>query len=189
MTDPPEPAPGRPISLGRETDLADAATLLTVLLAVREASARDRTGVRAVLRPALWAVWEQPRLPRPLVSGRYPTPYPWSPRARSVYRARSGRGPWGKALVLEHLVPIRLVLDDLLTAADTLAPASLVTMLEECLCGAVVSRHEDEVLTQRGLRHHMAIVGRPTDPWARYRWTGIGPDGFRPLTAVTSPDS
>ena len=60
-------APGRPVSLGHEVDLADAAALLMVYRAAQDVLARHGRSALRFAREAQWFVWEAPRLPPPLV--------------------------------------------------------------------------------------------------------------------------
>src|SRR4051794_18522092 len=111
-----ELAPGRPTSLGRSTDLRDTRAVLSVAAACRKTlrPERARSGPGRVLREALWFMWEEPRLPRPLVASKYPTSYPWSPKARARFAEHEGRRPkggWG--LVIEHLYPRELLVAEL----------------------------------------------------------------------------
>lgn len=73
------PAPGRPTSLGVAADRADAADLLEILTVVRRHRDRDSGNAYKVAREALWFMWEQRRLPRPLIRGKYPVSYPGRP--------------------------------------------------------------------------------------------------------------
>ena len=88
--------PGHLVSKGTEEDLADAHGLLTILRATGNARSRRGAGSMHIAREALWSFWEHPRLPRPLVSNKYPLAYPWSAAARAVY-AQAAKRPAGSS--------------------------------------------------------------------------------------------
>jgi hypothetical protein len=177
------PTPGRPESLGRAVDLADARAILSIAAACRKTlrSDRPRSGPIRVLREALWFIWEQPRLPRPLVASKYPRSYPWSPGARAVFAEHAGKRPkggWG--LVIEHLYPRELLVADLLEGAEGANITRSVEVLTERLMAAVVTRDDDRQLPTR------AQSARPwddyaADPWRRYRSTGLQLQDFAPI--------
>ena len=77
--------------------------------AVPRASGRH-AGTTHVVRQALWSLWELPRLPRPLVQGRYPVIYPWSAAARAAYEANAKAPKGGRGLVLEHVRPRNILI-------------------------------------------------------------------------------
>lgn len=150
-----EPKPGRPQSLGREADLADAEAVLAVVRACRSTLQRDRprTGPARLVREAIWFIWEQPRLPRPLVASKYPTSYPWSARAQAIYEQRGGRRPrggWG--LVIDHLYPRELLVEDLLNGDND--SSAVVELLTRRVTAAETSD---------------AWASYDADPWLRYR--------------------
>ncbi len=177
------PAPGRPQNLDRATDLDAAAAVLSVAAACRRTirPGRSSSGAARLLREALWFIWEEPRLPRPLVASKYPKPYPWSPAARAVFAQHDGKrltGGWG--LVIEHLYPRELLVADLLDEPEGTKPAEAVELLTERLMGAVVTRDDDRLLPTR------AQSARPwrdyaSDPWMRYRSAGLHPENFSAL--------
>lgn len=68
--------PGRPRSLGRSEDTADAAGLLLVLQGCRVMRTRRHAGTTHVATRALWNFWELPRLPHPLISKPIPACLP-----------------------------------------------------------------------------------------------------------------
>lgn len=181
MTTDTDPVPGRPVSLGRETDLADAATVLAVLRAVTEAEKRGRSiGTGTILRSTVQSVWERPRLPRPLIAHRYPVTYPWSPAAREVYE-RGGTGLYMRGeLIFEHLFPVNALIGALRRRAGAHTPASVIGVLEARLCAAVITRAEDATLREAGLAAHTAI-GYAIDPWGRYKAVGFPIADLAPL--------
>ncbi|MGH2920147.1 MAG: hypothetical protein ACRDLS_16335 [Solirubrobacteraceae bacterium] len=142
---------------------------------------RSRAASMRVLREALWFIWEEPRLPRPLVASKYPKPYPWSPRARATFDAHAGkrpRGGWG--LVIEHLYPRELLVAYLLDEGAHRDAADAVDILTARLMAAVVTRDDDRQLPTR------AQSARPwddyaSDPWLRYRAAGLQLEDFAPV--------
>lgn len=170
--------PGCPISLGHETDLADAAALLGVLCAAADSHER-RPFMRRVVREARWGLWEEPRLPRPLVQSKYPVIYPWSLGARAVFAANSKRPAGGYGLVIEHCIPGIILIRELIERAHDLTPESLIDLLSTRLTAAVITREENKLLDKVGLQARMPDGADPTDPWARYRAAGLHPDEFK----------
>jgi hypothetical protein len=194
-TDPPAPPdthePGRPVTLGTEIDRADAADLLGVLKIVR--AHQDRSGANAykVAREALWFMWEQRRLPRPLIRGKYPTSYPWSADARaSLERHRADGRPDGSfgGVVIEHLIPATLMVQEALALAAELDVDGMIELLSQHGAAAVVTVEDDRRLTSAGLRSTMP-AGWDGDVWARPRAAELDPAGFAPISAPTQPGS
>lgn len=129
------------------------------------------------MRQALWSFWELPRLPRPVLRGKYPHAYPWSPSACESVTTSGARGN----LVYEHLLPRNVILADLLDRADSLTVEQLVTTLQERLAAAIISAEEDRMLTAVGLAFSMPSSAATDDPWIRYRLAKIQVDRFGPL--------
>ena len=176
------PTPGRPRRLGGATDLQDADALLSVAAGCRKTLRPDRpaSGAVRVLREALWFIWEKPRLPPPLVASKYPKPYPWSPGARTAYREHSGERPMGGwGLVLEHLYPRELFVDELLKS-EHVDTAAGIELLNRRLMAAVVTREEDRQLPTRA-QSARSWDEYASDPWLRYRSTRIPLQDFKPL--------
>ena len=177
-----DPEPGRPRSLGREVDLADAEVIARLVEWCRAtlADGRGRTGPLRLVREAMWFAWESPRLPRPLVSGKYPVSYPWSPNAQAAYARDGGRRPAGGfGLVIEHLYPRELLMRDLLGAED-LEPDAVVALLATRLTAAVVTKEDDGLLPARG-RLNDSWQSYDADPWLRYRESGMALKAFAPV--------
>lgn len=180
MTD---PQPGRPRPLGPDFDRADARALLDIATACRATlrPERSQAGPVRVLREALWFIWEEPRLPRPLVASKYPKPYPWSPQARALLAQQAGKRPsGGSGLVIEHLYPREFLVAHLLDEARC-DPEGAVDLLTTRLMAAVLTRDEDRQLPTR------AQSARPwheyaSDPWLRYRSSGFRVAEFAPLS-------
>lgn len=178
------PEPGRPRSLGQSEDVADAKALLAVITACRStlARGRPRSGPLRLLREAVWSIWEEPRLPRPLVASKYPVVYPWSPRARRRHKEHGVRPSGGWGLVIEHLYPRALLVDDLLDERNSSAGA-IVELLAQRVLAAVLTREEDRRLTTEAWRGQMGSTWRDfrADPWLRYRHIWPSLNGFAPL--------
>lgn len=174
--------PGRPLSLGKSEDAADAGGLLSVLQGCRLMRTRRHAGTTHVARQALWSFWELPRLPRPLIQNKYPPAYPWSAAARALYESHEVAPPGGRGLVLEHLTPRNLLLDDLIQRCDKLTIQRLIAELSSRLIGTVVTKDEDRMLTAAGFGFGGPTGADPTDLWARYRAAGLNIESFSPLT-------
>lgn len=171
------PEPGRPLAL--TTDHDDAAAVLGVVQSVAVAGTHiGQTARKKVVREAIWYLWEEPRLPRPRIGGKYPMAYPWSAAARDVARAEERPvGGWG--LVIEHVHPIRNLVVHVLIEAEFLTVNSLQSVLRSGLASAVITKDEDAQLT----RARLATLDVPLDdPWLRYRMAGLAVGGFRPLS-------
>jgi hypothetical protein len=178
------PFPGKPRRLGPSEDLVDARAVLDVARACGSTLDPRRPGADPgrVLREALWFIWERPRLPGPLVAGKYPKPYPWSAEARARFIKHQGTRPaggWG--LVLEHVYPRELLVRHLLHEATDVADEEAADLLGARLMATVVTRDEDRRLPTR------SQSARPwpeyiTDPWLRYRMAHFDIDGFIPLS-------
>jgi len=170
--------PGRLLRL--DTDEDDAADLLRVIRALDEV--RDVLGPALygrVLKEVLWFRWEQPRLPRPLVDGKYPHAYPWSADARRAWQESPHREGRRGALVIEHVEPKRELLSRIIQASDALDVATLLTLLRGAHSAVVITKREDDLVTRAGFAH---TSPDPSDVWARYRAAGLDVEGFAPLT-------
>lgn len=168
--------PGRLIGLGQDEDLIDAQALLGVLRECREVRERRRAGTTHVTRQALWSFWELPRLPRPIISNKYPRPYPWSPGARDVYLT-TGRT---SGLVLEHVRPLNILLDTMTFSAGGWTVVDLINYLETYMAGAVITKAEDDALQAAGVGLGPLDQNDP-DVWARYRTTSLEPESYAPM--------
>ncbi|GGC74188.1 hypothetical protein IEU95_16010 [Hoyosella rhizosphaerae] len=180
---PVDPDVGRPVSLGEDFDRADAEAMLAIIRA--GVGVRERHGPSAAMhmaRESLWDVWERPRLPRPLLTSKYPMSYPWSPAARDLWEENEGRRPpggWG--LILEHMTPRRLLLLELFENASQLTPETLRDLLFAKLAGAVVTKEDDRILSGAGFGASLPVGTLSGDNWARYRAAGFDPMAFEPL--------
>lgn len=153
-------------------DLADAALVADVANAFgRWRQAHDgKLGSLKPFREAVWFYWQQPRLPRPLIRGKYPAAVPWSPAARMAY--------WGNpkhpsGLVIEHSRPMDVLLRELLDAAPV-SPESALRMLGEPPTYAVVTDEESRALGN--------AEWHGSDPLRKYADAGLDVSGFRPLS-------
>ena len=168
--------PGQLVSLGQDEDVIDAQALLGVLRECHEVRERRRAGTTHVSRQALWSFWELPRLPRPIISNKYPRPYPWSPAARERYRTTGS----SSGLVLEHVRPLNILLETMIFSSDSWKVDDLTEYLATFMAGAVITKAEDKALSDAG------VGFGPKDPndsdvWARYRTAGVDPDTFSPI--------
>lgn len=168
--------PGRLISLGSEEDHIDADALLGALRECRKIRDRRRAGTTHVTRQALWSFWELPRLPRPIISNKYPRAYPWSPAARDIHQT-TGQA---SGLVLEHVRPLNLLLDAMIHSSGTWTVLDLIQYLETFMAGAVITKAEDKALQGAGVGLGPLDQNDP-DVWARYRTANLEPETFRPL--------
>lgn len=186
-----EPQPGRPGSLRGEEDLADAAALFEVVKASYATlqRRRPRAGPLRLVREAVWFLWEQPRLPRPLIASKYPLDYPWSPTAQDIFKhfyQLGSRRPGGWGLVIEHLYPRELLVRDLIMLAverfpgDDVEPQRVVQLLTSRLMAAIVGRGEDRQLLARR-KSPDTWTPYESDPWLRYRSTALEPSKFKVL--------
>ncbi|TQO24271.1 hypothetical protein FB385_3151 [Paramicrobacterium agarici] len=131
------------------------------------------------LKEALWFSWEQPRLPRPLVDGKYPRSYPWSSEARESLARNPKRQDRPGQLIIEHIIPKRELLTVLLEEAESLVPERTFALLSDANRAVVISKAEDRLITEAGFGHSSPDQA---DPWARYRAAGIDVEGFAALS-------
>ncbi len=171
--------PGRPVSLGKAEDRADAEGLLHILRGCEKIRKRRYAGTTHVARQALWSFWELPRLPKPSIGAKYPLSYPWSPAARAAHEANPKAAKGG--LVLEHLRPRNILIGELIQISKDLDADQLIGLLSDYLAAAVITKAEDDQLTHAGVGKAPLDKNDP-DPWARYRTARLEPDTFKPLT-------
>ena len=178
------PEPGHLVSLGATVDVLDAEAMIAVLRAAAGVLKRHgKSRAMHMAREALWDCWEQPRLPRPLFSQKYPFAWPWSVDAR---RAREGNGgkrpPGGYRLVIEHVAPRGLLVAMLIDRAAELSPADFTQMVSTHLSGAIITSQEDRVLNAAGVGQRFPDGADPSlQPWCRYEAAGIDLTEFAPL--------
>lgn len=175
------PPVGRPLSLGEDVDSSDAEALLAILRIASKTRARRGAGSMHTAREALWSLWERPRLPAPLIGGKYPSGYPWSPGARATYAASGKRPTGGWGLILEHLTPRNLLLEALFISADEMTTDELIALLADKLIATVMTKVEDQQLNAAKVGRARPQDGDPQDLWARYRAAGLEPMSFGPL--------
>jgi hypothetical protein len=162
-----------------DRDVVDAALVADVAIALRRWEAA--IGRQAVLRPlreAIWFVWERPRLPKPLVRGKYPEQVHWSAHARQLHLHGDSR----RELVIEHAAPMRLLMRRLIDDTEL----TTHRCLEQLRAGGkwlVITREENTLLSAAGVADRMPDSVRfdPEDPWARHRHAGLDVDAFAPL--------
>ncbi|MGV0719042.1 hypothetical protein ABQE93_26945 [Mycolicibacterium sp. XJ662] len=170
--------PGRPISLGPGEDDNDAEGLLAILRGCRTIRDRRYAGTTHVARQALWSFWELPRLPKPTKAGKYPLGYPWSPDARAALEANPKTLKGGLGLVLEHVQPRNILIQNLIQRSEELDAGELIRYLDCNLAAAVITKAEDDRLTSAGVGKGPLDENDP-DPWARYRTAGLNPETFK----------
>ena len=138
-----------------------------------------------IARESVWFLWESPRLPRPLVRSKYPESYPWSRGARQALQSVLDEGQAAgrvAGLIIEHLIPMKLLLDVALAEGPRLSDEAMLGLLHEHGAAAVMSTAEDRQITRAGYARSMPstwVVGE--DPWARVRASGLDPQTFRPV--------
>jgi hypothetical protein len=161
-------------------DAADAALVAGFANAVRQwraATGRTSSDLKT-LREAVWSYWELPRLPKPLIRGKYPTSVPWSRAARERYRSGARGG-----LVIEHGIPMTLLLQRLLALPQLNADAAR-QLLAQARPHAVITEEENRALAAAGVATGEPAGGSESgDLFARYRHAGLEVDGFRSLAA------
>ncbi len=174
------PEPGRPGRL--PSDARDADAILRILNGVTAMGPRvGLTGKSRVVGEALWFFWEHPRLPHPLVSGKYPATYPWSAAARKRQQEHETRPQGGWGLIIEHVLPRGLIITQMLERGDNLTQRTLLRILRDRLTGAVITVAEDKQLQNAGVGTSLPPGDDGTDPWSRYRYAGLEVSGFAPL--------
>lgn len=164
-----------------ETDSERAAHILEVARAL--GNVKDLMG-RSIhdraFKEVIWSKWEHPRLPRPLIDGKYPASYPWSLAARETYtRSPLKSGRTGE-LVIEHVLPKSELLALIEEQLPTLTASSMAELLHEWCCAVVLTRDEDRRITRAGFGGR-----RPNteDMWSRYSAAGIDLSTFETLHA------
>jgi hypothetical protein len=172
---PPRTADSKHVAFNDQADAALVAAVANAVAAWRATTQRRRSDLK-LLREAVWYYWERPRLPRPLVAGKYPRSVPWSAAAREAY-AMNPKRPGG--LVIEHSRPTTVTLNELLDAAPLDATGAL-SILGVAGHFVVITREENAALERAG-------VGRggwdQRDPLGRYRTAGLDVGRFEPLPA------
>lgn len=162
------------------TDEHDAGAILLVAKALSSMSPGVfESSLIRVLREAIYFTWEQPRLPKPLVQGKYPRAFPWSADAREILEQHQARPTGGYGLVFEHVIPKHILCSTLLSESQRLTCSELVRSLHDGIAVAIVSKREDQQLPKgldRTLAEYLA------DPWLRYRGSGVDLSRVAPLS-------
>ena len=162
------------------SDQADASVVLAVArgFAEWEAATGQRAGHMKPLREVIWFYWHHPRLPRPLVSNKYPYAFPWTPAARAAMRQPK------RELIFEHMRPLALLMREMLTEHGGGIDRIVELLRGGGLDAVVMTKHEDALVTRHGYGEKMPPGWRPgDDPYERYRASGIDPVLFAPLSA------
>ena len=152
--------------LGPEQDAKDAAAILDFFATARRHPGTTRPGFSRSLIDQIWQTKRLMALPggfgyRHVI---YRRALPWSPEAIQRERApeRLGRG-----LILEHVIPISLVLAEV-EAATT--PEQAIEALRRDLILAIITKEQNAALNAAGLgKTHPD----PSHPWLRYAKAGI----------------
>jgi hypothetical protein len=96
--------------------------------------------------------------------------------AKREHLRYNGQGltiPHEHRLIHEHIVPRKIIRDLLLTSSAPTA-TQIESLLDLYCVGAIITRPQDDQLTQAGLRDSMPHGWRPGgDMWARHRACGI----------------
>jgi hypothetical protein len=162
-----------------DRDLADAQLVVDVAGALRAwEHATGRIASLKPLREAIWFYWERPRLPKPLVRGKYPESAPWSRAARELHLHGDSRGE----LVIEHTAPMKLLTRELIDDPELTGDrcrAALATGGR----WVVITREENKRLATAGVADQMPTGSSvdPDDPWTRHRHAGLDVDAFASL--------
>lgn len=119
------------------------------------------SAIRWTLRPAIMTVWEEREYRK------------FDPRRLRSARASTERN--SKKLTYEHVVPLRVVSDLLLTSSGQ--PDTVGHILRTYVLGCVVHVEEDRRLRELGLAKKMPDGWDQADCFARYRMAGISISG------------
>lgn len=157
---------------GDEADLELIMSTAEALRGWEKATGRQARG--KPLRETIWFYWQQPRLAKDSVRGKYPRSVPWSPAAREAH----GAGEAG--LVIEHTQPMKVLVRSLLDDPPS-DLAALRDRLDAGLSCVVITEHESAELARAGVAS--TVLGDDDDPFARYRLAGLEPESFKPLAA------
>lgn len=123
------------------------------------------------IRELIFAVWEAPRLPPPLLRSKYPLSAPWTPAARLLYSSGASK------VSLEHVTPAAVMIGDLLDRPPPDVEA-LVQILQ-AIRYVVIAPDDDRKLNSAGVGSR--LVPGSLDPWDRYRVAGLDPATFGPI--------
>lgn len=74
-------------------------------------------------------------------------------------------------LVHEHIVPKKILIDSIMNYVEK-SPEAIYKYLDRFCIGAVVTKEEDNLLSENGLKSSMPDPW-DGDPWARYKHVGI----------------
>lgn len=164
--------------MAHDRDRVDAAVIVALAGALRDWEAvMGKPAALKPLREAVWFYWQEPRLPKPRVRGKYPKGFPWSAAARAAYEADGERA----RLVIEHAQPMRLLLRQILES-PRLEVDAVSSQLWTGLACVILTPEEDQLITRAGLATRMPEGWQEGgDLWARHRAAGLDPEGFETL--------
>lgn len=180
-------------SLGEDRDRTDSGAIYAIYKALQPLASRRLAVVNRALREAIQKIWQEPRMPKGkdrAFSHNKPLDFPWSPKARDLYfRSKSDPPVTIKGqLVLEHVVPINILVNDLLAKvaeADCTEEKFLELLREEHrqLSFVVLTKEDDNELTRAGLKA-AGVNELGASAWARYEvGCGLKEDDFLAVTA------
>lgn len=183
------------ISRGDKRDRADSEAIHLIFKALLPLAARDLAVVKRALREAIQKIWQEPRMPKgktKIFSHNKPLDFPWSPNARDLYfrnKADAAVTITGQ-LVLEHVVPINILVNDLLAKvaeADCTEQGFYELLLREHeqLSFVVLTKEDDNALTRAGLKA-ARVAEEGASAWARYeKGCGLKEEDF--LSIIADP--
>lgn len=160
-------------------ELADATLILSVLHAVGEQSERRPALSRKLVRQCIDTFWDKPRETRQGHRKR-PAGALWSPEAVLTARAGVYDGLTG-----EHVIPICLVVAGLIRRVRNGVPLNERELAAELLATpwAIVTKAQDQMLNDAGLRQKMPSDWDGSNQWARYDAVGLDHSTFRVWTS------
>lgn len=123
---------------------------------------------RKPLREAIWFWWNAPRFGHlERVRSKYPLTLRWSPAAWAARADRTSQ------LVLEHVTPLNIHVDQLIAArGDEQATRAILHSIEL----VVITKGEDKLVTES--KWAQKIPDNGTDGYQRYLASGLKPDTF-----------
>lgn len=149
-----------------DRDLTDARLVADVAAALRAwQEASGRPAATKTLRETVWFYWQNPRMPRPRVSGKYPRSARWSREAAEV--VLDGDGTVQGRLVIEHIEPMHRLLRRLID--EPLEPTEVASVLSAGLDVVLVTKEQSKLLPDAGSAEE------------RYRAAGLDLNDFRSL--------
>ena len=132
---------------------------------------------RKPLREAIWFWWNVPRFSQlKRVRSKYPLTLRWSPAAWAGSTER------GSQLVLEHVTPLNIHVDQLIAANGDEQETRAILHAIELI---VITKDEDRRVTET--KSGQKIPDNSTDGYERYRAAGLQPDTFFIPANISQP--